>query len=244
MSLIIDIVLIIIIALCIYTGYKNGFIKTVLKLFSGVAAFLFAYIFSPILSKLFYNATFGTIKSVISEKLLDAAESDGVSSLFSENGAISELGKLIESCGLSIDELKTLASSFTSAEDISVSLAEKIAAPAANAISYVIAFIILFIIGVIAVTVLSGALNLVSKLPVINGANKLLGLLLGILTAIVFSTVYMTVIKLSVPYLSVVSPDTFPSDVLDKAYVFNFVYKLNILKKLFEYANISASLLK
>ncbi len=244
MSIIIDLILIIIIALCIFKGYKNGFVKTVVDLISGAAAFVFAYIFSPIVSKIFYGMFFEPIKTVINDKLLTASQNNGVEAIFAEDGVLSQLGKLIESCGLSIGELQSQTSSLSDVKDICISIAESIAAPTATAASYVIAFILLFVIGNIAMRFISVALKLITKLPVIKSADKLLGLAVGLVTAIIFSTVYMTVIKLFVPYLTLIAPNAFAPDILDKTYVLNFLYDLNILNKIFAYASLSASFLK
>ena len=55
MSIVLDIVLVVIAAVCIISGYRRGFFKTVMGLVSGIASLLAAYSFSPALSAWIYE---------------------------------------------------------------------------------------------------------------------------------------------------------------------------------------------
>ncbi len=243
MNIIIDAILLIIIAICLLSGYMNGFVKTVIKLISGVAAFIIAFIVSPIVSGLIYDLFYyDTVKNIINNELLKLGYSDAAG-IFTEGALNGILGDLMDICGFSLTELQSHVSNASSIEDVCTMLAEKFAQPIANATSYVTAFILVFVLAAVAVFFISSVLKLATKLPVIKQADKLLGLIMGAVSAIIFSTVYMTTVKLSIPYLSLISSGI-SADILESTFLFKHLYELNLLQKLFEYVNISSSLLK
>ncbi len=240
MSIIIDAILLIIIAICLLYGYLCGFVRTVIKMFSGIAAFIFAYITSPFAATFYKPVFYESIKSILNEKLLQLGASEPMG-IFSENALNGFLGDLMEMCGFGLSELQAQVSQTASIEDACMSLAEKFADPIAAAVSFVTAFATTFIIAVIIVSVIASVLKLATKLPVIKQADKLLGLLMGIVSAVVFSTVYMTSVKLSIPFLSLISANIDPN-ILENTFLFKHLYDINLLQKLFEYVNISSSL--
>lgn len=227
MSLVLDVILLIIAAICIISGYKKGLIRSVMNLVTAAVSFLAAYALTPKLSayisdKFVMNMVSGDIK-------------DTLDSLTSVNGG--DLVKLFSDMPEALSNMLSRYNASPSvgavtAAETSESLARTIAAPVVNTVSTAISFLIIFIVAVIVMKILTLILDGLFKLPLLNGANKMLGLVFGAVTAIVIIWAVSVFGGSLISALGSVAPEYFGDKVIEDSLVLEFFHKFNIIDTL------------
>ena len=222
-----DVILLIIAAICMIGGYRKGFIRSVMNLVTAAVSFLAAYALTPKLAeyisdKFIMNMISGDIK-------------DTLDSLTSVNGG--DLAKLFADMPEALSNMLArynCDASIATAADTSDGLARVIASPAVNMISTAIAFLIIFIVAVIVMKILTLILDSVFKLPLLNGANKMLGLVFGAVTAIIIIWAVSVFGGSLISALGSVAPEYFGDKVIEDSMVLQFFHKFNIINRLLQ----------
>ncbi len=170
-----DIITVAIIIISMIIGRKRGFIKTV----SGILTVIIAFSLASFAAK--------ETAPVISEKYISPYLSSAI---------VDEVKQTPENT-LDLDELSNLFSNIgipegiisSAVADVSKTLTQNIAEPLTTMTNNISArltfgalFIIYFLILLLAVSLLFKLLNLISKLPVLNFTNRLLGLIFGLIS--------------------------------------------------------------
>ena len=158
MGIFIDIILIALIALSIFLGYKKGLASLAIKLCAFIIAILITFILYRPIANLVINTTSvdESIEDTIYNKVTEMIQKDETNELTSD---------LIESAKQGMLE--------QSARELAINVV------------YGGTIIILFIIVRIALIFVSALANLVAKLPIIKQANEVGGAIYGLLRAIV-----------------------------------------------------------
>ena len=214
-ALVIDIISVILIVVSFVRGSMKGFIKSVWRLAAWVitAVLTFslltpAYEFAlnlPAREKL--NAQ---VHQYLDERLTNGNEQEAVM-----------ITGLPEFLGESID-LSQLTSGVVQNFDNAVS---DFAKNITNIIIKIAVFILLFLIIRILLWLVFNVLNVASKLPVIKGANKLLGGIAGVLGT-------MFVIYLVCAFISFFASNAGVIEVINSSYIVKYFYNNNILLQL------------
>ncbi|HEX3076795.1 MAG TPA: CvpA family protein, partial [Lachnospiraceae bacterium] len=158
-------------------GRNDGFIKTIFSIFSIVVAIVVASVFSPYVSKTlrsnekFYN--------YINEKVADVIHLED-----KEDETVSEQVDAIDRLSLPESIKKSLVENKNNSEVYKAlhvdDFNEYVVGYVSTLVINAIAFIGTLVVANIALFLLANALNIISKLPIINGLNKTAGLLVGI----------------------------------------------------------------
>ena len=160
-------------------GRKVGFIKTIFSIFSIIIAIVVSSALSPYVSKAlrtnekFYNYINERVEDVINLKVEDKDKT----TVSEQADAISKLS-LPESIKKNLLENKNNSEVYKAlhVETFKEYVNGYITTIAINAIAFIITYVIVTIL-LFAVRI---ALNIISKLPIINGLNKTAGLLVGL----------------------------------------------------------------
>lgn len=187
-----NIVLIVVIAIlagCVIAGYSRGFLRIVYSLVAGILVFAFVYFATP------HIKNFIIEKTNIDERIETYCEEtvhNPVKTQIRENSevtvenSIEELEKQmgLEELGINLPEsvMEDIAEQASGAandflEDSGVYTA--VSKGMADFILQGISFFIAFITGTILSIVISCVLGIVSKIPILSGANRTLGLFAG-----------------------------------------------------------------
>lgn len=204
MSIFADLVLVAIIALCGFIGYKQGLIKAAIK----IAAFLIAIIvalmlYKPVSTLVINNTRIDdNIKNTIIEKITPEGmkKEDKVTS----TANISQ--KIVDTTNNSI---------------------ENIAGTLTNKIIEIVVLLLLFVsvrIILIFVTALS---NLITKIPILKQFNEVGGLIYGLIKGLLIIYVILGILLMCEPLLGNSVPNLISSSIVTK-----FIYNNNILVKL------------
>ena len=168
MGILVDIILVVLIALSIFLGYKKGLATLAIKLCAFIIAILITFILYRPIANLVINTTSidESIEDSIYNKVTEMIQKDDTNELTSD---------LIESA--------------------KQGMLEQTARELAINVVYGGTIIILFIIVRIALIFVSALANLVAKLPIIKQANEVGGAIYGLLRAIVIIYAILLVIN-------------------------------------------------
>lgn len=203
MSLIIDLIILAIILLFTFLGYKRGLIKLAIKLCTFIIAIVIAFLFyKPVANVIISNTNIDeTLQSSITERILP----EGVSSS-DEVQIYNELPNII------------LQNSQNTVQSISESFSTTIIETACLLIIFVAVKIILKFVTVLA--------DLIAKLPILKQFNKLGGTIYGVLEGLFIVFVGFAILSLIAPLL-----DTSILDNINNSNIGSILYNNNILLK-------------
>ena len=188
--MIIDIVLILVIVLSAFIGYKKGFVKVIVKLGTFLIALVLAFLLQSSVAK-FIGEDIGfknTISTTVQNKLSDYAKSKE----YDKKTDIKMLEK-------TIDEINSAA------EEKKAEVIQKWANNIADFILKGLSFIIIFFTVAIVMGILSLILNTVIKLPVLDTLNGVLGLGAAVILMAVRIMILLTIIYFVSP-LEIIQP--------------------------------------
>ena len=212
--MVIDILLILVIALSAFIGYKKGFVKVIVKLGTFLIALVLAFLLQSSVAK-FIGEDIGfknTISTTVQNKLSDYAKSK-------EDDKNTDI-KMLEK---TIDEINSAA------EEKKAEVIQKWANNISDFILKGLSFIIIFFTVAIVMGIISLILNTVVKLPVLNTLNGVLGLGSAVILMAFRIMILLTIIYFMSP-LEIVEP------------VINYINTSCITKLLYE-NNIIVSIL-
>lgn len=213
MAIIIDIVIVAIITLCLFLGYRRGLTGSLLKILSFVLAIVIAFILFKPVSNLVINHTNWddslktSIEQFITEKTSTPEEKSSLPQVIVDY----------------IDE--TMAQSVNEAKEVAI---ENTAQSVTNLIVNAGVWIAVFIIARILLIFIKFITALIAKLPVIKQFDKLGGILYGILEAFVILYVLLAIISFIAPMINNVEF----IDALNKSFIGSMLYNNNILLKI------------
>lgn len=186
-----NILLIIVVAIligCMITGYRKGFLRIVYSLIAWILVMAFVYISTPYIKEFIIENTGidesieayceETVRKPIETQVQkDTAQTVGTTAEELKAAGIEELGiKLPESVIEDIIEnTSNTANDFLEESGAYTKLSQAMA----DFMLQGIAFMVAFVIGGAASVIISCVLGIVSKIPVLSGTNKTLGLLAG-----------------------------------------------------------------
>ena len=223
MNFVIDIILLAIIVLSIFLGWKKGFVRTVLNSLSFFIAIiltglLYGYVYDWLYPKFFLPK----ITDIINDMVVKVTDGATLDSLFN---------KLPQSFTDLIGKFTTVpqAKDYYSANpNASVSsFSEFLASPVASTIGKVLCFILVFIAIMLLLKLVGFLLDSVCKLPLIKSANKLLGILAGIILGFLFAWLLSEAISVLLPKLTLLFPNVFGEDILEKSFVLKYLALFN-----------------
>lgn len=225
MYIAIDVILAAIILAVIIGGVKRGFIKSVFKLCSTIAAVVVAVLFYKELSAYFYDAFFFEKISVYIGGLLENIIGD-ISANFDASSVAAALPEQIrntaELLGLNIEEI--IASSITAEDFISAdALTNGISQSVATVVSNVTAFASLFFGSLIVLGLLGFILDKVAKLPILKATNRFLGFVFGVIEAFVLSMIVAKIILAVCSAYGALNPEFAFTEVSENTYIAKFL---------------------
>ncbi len=178
MSIIFDIGVIAIIAVCTFIGYKQGLVKSAIKILAFFIAIIVALALYKPVSKLVINNTSidDNIKNVMIEKIKPEGVDKNQEVDIGDNATLKIIGK-------ATNTIEGIAETFT------IKLIETAT------------LLLIFIIIKIALRFVTALTNLITRLPLLKQVNKLGGTLYGIIKGILLVYTILAVIYLITPLL-------------------------------------------
>lgn len=204
MSIIIDLIIVLIMLLFIFLGYKRGLVKVAFKLCTFFIAIIVAFVFyKPVAKLVIANTNIDeTIETAITRKILPegATETQEV-----------DLSQDLPSIILknSSDTVQSISKSFT------------------NTIIETSCLLLIFIIVKIVLKFVTALADLIAKLPILKQFNKLGGTLYGIIEGLFIVFLGFAIISLIAPML-----DSSVLDAINSSALGSICYNNNLLLKI------------
>ena len=209
MGIIVDLIIVGILVLCVFLGYKRGLTGSLLKIVTFLLALIIAFIlFKPVSNIIINNTKLDeNLESSIKSMFLEVEENDTSSNM--PTAMTDYINKVIEDAA---DDAKTAVVE-TAARDVAISIINL----GVVIVVYIIARIILIFV--------KGIASLITKLPVIKQFDKLGGIIFGLLKALVIIYVILAIIS----FVSTVITDSGVIDAINQSFIGKGMYNNNIL---------------
>lgn len=174
MGIVIDIILVLIVALSAFLGYKKGLVELGAKLFAGIIAIVITLIiYKPVGNIVIKNTSIDEkIENTILEKTTNVID---------ENSKISDNKYIQDASDNAVSQVK---------EEVLPEQARNIAVN----VVYVATALILFIVSKIVLSIVISLANAIASLPILKQFNEIGGLLYGLVRGAIISFVLILVI--------------------------------------------------
>ena len=218
-AMIVDLLLIGIFAITVYRSWKRGFVSAVAGLLSFIGAWIAAGMFSFVLDGFLQRNMFDPLVTDIVGSVITQAAENAASGVDSALDAVSaSLESILAftdtfSIPLPDDILPQLSAGGIADSAALADLTAQISEPIAAALSAWTAYIILFAVVYILLRIVFSVLNLTMRLPLLNTANKLLGVICGIVLGAGYTLIAARLLALILGIL--VTREMLPPQVLD-----------------------------
>ena len=189
MSLIVDLIIIGLIALCVILGYNKGLTKCVIKILSFVIAIIVAVVLFKPISGLVINNT--KIDDNIKNSIVELVQND-----VSEDGKVNQNSSLPQSIVNHINEEIE-----TSVNETKMTVVNTVAEQVSKTIVNVGVAIALFIIARIALIFVSAISSMVTDLPIIKQFDKAGGIIYGLLESLIIIFIIFAIISFISPMI-------------------------------------------
>lgn len=178
MSVVFDIGVIAIIALCTFIGYKQGLVKSAIKILAFFIAIILAFVlYKPVSSLIINNTSIDdNIKNVMIEKIKPEGTEKEQEIKIEDDIALRIMGE-------ATNTIEQIAETFT------------------TKIIEVAVLLLIFITVKIALRFVTVLTDLITKLPLLKQVNKLGGTVYGIIKGIIFVYTILAVVYLITPLL-------------------------------------------
>lgn len=232
MGYILDLIIVAIVVLCIVSGTKNGFFKTLMSLVSGIAASIVAYAATPALS-LFIKTNFliESIAKSLEKTFASIAQQNAGDSVYDLSRLASDpqFVKLCEQFSPDGELLEKLSGKVDSGSEIIRDIAYSVADPISTMLANVIAFIVIFAVALVVLKVATVVVGIVFKLPVLKTLDKTMGLVFGIAEGLFFAILLCIIISSLAGSLASAAPGTFGGDIIENSVILKLFSDVNLI---------------
>ena len=187
-------------------GARRGFIKAVCGMLVTVAAIWIAFTFSGPLAEFFrgtvvYQSLTDRLNERVTAYVTDPGDEGKLRTLFDDSPR--EITGLLEGFGVSSEKVAEKYDEILAEgkENAAKGITDYIVAPAAQKLSEALAVAVLFLVSLVLLHVAVWLLSLLFKLPLLNFANRLGGVIAGAVMGLLVSILFCTAVGIAMPYL-------------------------------------------
>ncbi len=237
MWIILDVIVAAILVFFMVRGCKKGFIKSCLGLVVTLVSIIITINFYAPAGELIrdtvvYENLKNNLKATVENHIGSTDDADTVSRLFADAAEkLPEFNKLLKSFNVDGEKVaEDIDDAIKSGKEVSVDvICENIVEEAAVFISNAAAIIVVFLVSVLVLNLVILLLDFIFKLPVLNFANRVLGLLVGTAKGFFFACVIVAAIRVALPYLDGSGIKLTEADI-ERTVLFSVVDSINPLK--------------
>lgn len=221
-SVIIDLIIIAVIAVCAVISSKQGFVKTLVEIVGFIAAFAIAFYISTPLAEFSYNKIIGpSVEKSITTTTEKTAE-QGI------NGVFDSLPSFVKKCGVNADKInrsvnEKLSSGIkTAAKDTSNTFIKPLIVKVLGLLYSVLLIVVLLIV----VKFSARFLNKIFSFSIIGSINRFLGGVLGGAKGVILALLFCMLVTLLLTFI----PNGFlffTKENIDKTYLFKLLVQFS-----------------
>ena len=218
--ILLDVLLIAVLLFCAFRGAKKGFVLTLCSLVAVVVAFLGANILADTMAPKVAEALQPKLEAVIEESLTEALRntqfttSDGDVAASTEEISLSGVLEVLQENALYKQFLSGVEKALEEGA-ASTAATARVAAVVAAQLARGLIFLVGFVVVLLVWTLLSHALDLVAKLPVLNTLNNGLGGLIGLVKGVAIAYVAVWALYSLTGYVS--------TEMMEQTFLFKFL---------------------
>ena len=193
MGIFVDLLIVLIIGLCVFYGYKKGLARCILKLVTSIIAlFIAILLFRPFVNFVVDNTIIDeniqlSLEKVMNNGIEERKDENNTELVKEDSGIPKPIAEYLN------DNLKNSAKQ--KQEEAVVSVARS----AAILIVQIACFILIYVVMKIILKILSILIDIVSKLPIIRQFNEIGGCIYGIVEGVVIVLLIMTGVAIITP---------------------------------------------
>ena len=243
MSALMDLVVILIMGLCVFTGIKKGFIKSLMGLAKYILCIAAAFLFT--------NSLASWIRESFLDKMIGSHVTKQVASILNVNTSSSTddiLGKInlqkliddapdvftnfIKKYNITNDQLQSIVENSNQnsvTETVNQEIINQIASPLSGVLSKIIALIVIVLLVGIICTIVTIILNNVFRLPILNSFNTLGGAAVGLIKGFLIVLLICASLNLALPFLKNTSILTIDQTAVDKTHIYKHFSNTGLL---------------
>lgn len=213
MFIVVDLIVLAILLLCIFNGYKRGLTGCIIKIFSFLIAIVVAFmLFKPVSNIVVENTEYD---ENLQSSIVQVFEKDE-----EENKNEETTSPIVQYIS---DEVKNATEE--KKNEIVTSAAQQLSIKIIN----VLVFIALFILARIALIFVKALTDLITKLPLIKQCDKIGGVIYGLLQGLVIIFISFAVIT----FIATVTKNFTIIEMINKSYISSQLFNNNILWNIF-----------
>lgn len=201
MPYVLDVIVILIIIVTAVLGYRHGFVRTMLQLISGVAAFFLAFSLSALVANftfdnLIQQPIHNRIESAWTETVADGAAHTLAEKAESVRAALPSFIQTMVDTDTLTDGIRHSIGNGDTAASVADYLTTDLLRPIVVGLLRILAFLLLFIVSFYLLRLLGKLIQPLVKLPLIRQTDKLLGTSLGLAKGALFALIAVTAFQL------------------------------------------------
>ena len=229
-GILLDIVVLVLLAVNVISGARQGLVKTLYRGFKGILAAAAAFIFAKPLAALLketpvYTGLLSRIEARMTEYLSGAAGDSADNALSSMTESMKTLLGVLGRTPEQVQEEYTRLAAQQGA-DAAQGIVRYLVTPACEAVLTVLCFLLLFFSVSLILWLLMKLLNLLASAPLLNGANKILGFAAGLLLAVFHILIFCMLFDAALPYIEAMQP-AITADCVANSHLYRFFDGLN-----------------
>lgn len=240
MGVLLDVVTVAVVAWCIYTASRKGFVKALIG-FVGTflaigAAMLFAGSASAALESRWIGPFFeGAVRDYLGNLISGTGDSaaafvEQLNTLIADMPEV--LAQFLQRFSVTAPQVQEAVSSSASAQQAQEAAVAAIAGPLSGAVSYALGFLLVFLAATLATRVITVVLDALMQLPILRSVNGSLGLLVGVLQGVVIACLFAGVVTYLAPFLNNYLAKGFDANTISATLVFKYFYQISPFKRL------------
>lgn len=229
-GLLLDLIIVLLFVLGGVRGVRRGLIDTLYHGFRVIVAAVVAFLFAtPLAALLKTTPLYAEILSKLEASMTDYfAEAAGKAVDGALPALTESMSTLLTLLGRSPEETQAEYARLAAEQgaDAAAGIVRYIVTPACDAILKVLCFIVLFLAASLVFRLIMKVMDLIAKAPLLNGANKALGLVAGLLIALIHCMVFCMIFDAVLPYLTALHP-ALGTDCIAKTHLYRLIDGLN-----------------
>ena len=221
------IVVLVILLLFVWTGYKRGFIKEIVSFFFVFLSLSLAWAINPYINEFLIQKT--PIYSTIQETCMNFVQSQGEEDTEYETDSTGDFIGSLELPDLLRKNLEENNNAETYAELSVNTLAGYVSGYLARIVINGLSYVLAYILSTIVIRLIVYVLNLIAGLPLLKTANKLTGGIVGLLKG----TVFVWIVLLAVTVLCSTEIGKTALELIEKDTLLSVLYQYDPLVRIF-----------
>lgn len=208
MGYVIDLIIVCMFGLIVFSAVKNGFVKSFINSISLIVAIVVTLsFFAPLKAELLKTDIAAKTDASITEKLTEICpKGDSFDSDKLIKDKPDEFIALLDKYGIDVESLTDKYDEWVSegVDNITQSVVSFISGNAISLLASALSFLILFFGTLLAMKIIAAVVDKIFRLPVLKTANKILGFVFGVACGILAVCAFTAAVSMLMPYLATV----------------------------------------